>query len=252
MQPESTNTEGQYRDSSNLNARQQLHARFSVNGYGWHRWVFDHLAVPAGLRIIELGCGPGALWAENSDRVSGDWRVTLVDRSPGMVCEARERCPGFSFAVADAQSLPFDDGSFDAIIANHMLYHVHDRGRALSEMRRVLMPGGRLYAATNGHTHMRDLNQIMARFGASLPSSHESFSLENGESQLRPCFTKVKLRRYDDALLVTDAEPLVAYARSTQRLTDEGIIGLHTHIEQELTVRGSIRIAKDTGLFEAQ
>ncbi len=252
MRSERPNTHNQYRDSSNLSARQQLHARFSVNEYGWQRWVLDQLAVPAGARILELGCGPGALWAENSDRVPGDWRVTLLDLSPGMVCEAMSRGPGFSFVVADVQSIPFGDGSFDAIIANHMLYHVPASQRALSEMRRVLLPGGRLYAATNGHKHMRKLNQVMAKFGAALPSSHESFSLENGESQLRQCFTKVELRRYDDALVVTGAGPLVAYARSTHRLTEEGIIGLRTHIEQELTVRGSIRIAKDAGLFEAQ
>ena len=252
MQPEILTIQTQYGDSSNLNARQQLHARFSVNQYGWHRWVLDQLSVLAGARILELACGPGALWVENSNRVPGDWRITLLDLSTGMICEARSRCPDFSFAVADTQAIPLANESVDAIIANHMLYHVPDRRRALAEMRRVLTPNGRLYAATNGKAHMGELNQLMARFGASLPASHESFSLENGRDQLGQCFTQVELRRYDDALIVTEAEPLVAYARSTQRLTSEGVNALRERVEQELAVRGSICITKDVGLFEAQ
>ena len=114
MQSDRPSTRSQYRDSSNLNARQQLHARFSVNQHGWHRWVFDQLVVPFAARIVELGCGPGALWVENLNRVPLDWRVTLVDLSPGMLYEARAHCPDTDLTLADAQSIPFDDGSFDA------------------------------------------------------------------------------------------------------------------------------------------
>jgi len=168
-----------------------------------------------------------------------------------MLYEARAHCPDTDLTLADAQSIPFDDGSFDAVIANHMLYHLPERQRALAEMRRILPPGGRLYAATNGDCHMRELSQLMAGFGAALPSSHRSFSIENGESQLRQFFSEVTFCRYDDALVVTEAEPLVAYARSTQRMTDEGIKALSRRVEDELSVSGSIHIAKDVGLFQA-
>ena len=49
---------GQYKDSGNLEARFQLHERYSTNKYGWHRWVFDQLRVPRDGRVLELGCGP--------------------------------------------------------------------------------------------------------------------------------------------------------------------------------------------------
>ena len=45
----------QYRNASNLNARLALHARFSVNGYGWHRWVFDQIDLPASARVLRAG-----------------------------------------------------------------------------------------------------------------------------------------------------------------------------------------------------
>ena len=48
----------QYRNASNLDARMQLHQRFSTNKYGWHRWVFDQLRLPAKARVLELEARP--------------------------------------------------------------------------------------------------------------------------------------------------------------------------------------------------
>ena len=80
----------QYRDAANLNARITLHLRFSTNPYGWMRWVFDRIDLPPACRILELGCGPGGLWSENSGRIPERWRATLTDSSIGMVRRARE------------------------------------------------------------------------------------------------------------------------------------------------------------------
>src|SRR5262245_7806534 len=117
----------QYRNASNLNARIELHRRFSTNAYGWHRWVFDHFRLPPEARVLELGCGPGELWRENADRIPEGWEVTLADLSPGMLAAARrslrDLLRSFAFAEVDAQSIPFPDACFDGVIANHMLYH---------------------------------------------------------------------------------------------------------------------------------
>jgi len=60
----------QYQNASNLDARIQLHLRFSVNAYGWQRWVFDQLVnLPDNAHILELGCGSAKLWAENLTRI---------------------------------------------------------------------------------------------------------------------------------------------------------------------------------------
>src|SRR5262249_16734842 len=125
----------------------------------------------------------------------------------------------FRFVVADAQQLPFGDAAFDRVIANHMLYHVPDRAGALAEIRRVLRPGGRFYAATNGRDHLRELGELVARFapdwtGWAAGSNSQGFRLENGAEQLARWFPRVELRRYEDALVVTEAEPLLAYVLS--------------------------------------
>jgi len=63
---------GQYQNAKNLNARIQLHQRFSTNKYGWHRWVFDQFSFPPQSRILELGCGSGELWLESIDHVPAE------------------------------------------------------------------------------------------------------------------------------------------------------------------------------------
>ena len=137
----------QYGDSSNLNARIQLYTRFSNSPDDLGRWVFDRLDLPRRCRLLELGCGTASLWVGNASRVSAGWTVTLSDRSPGMLREARDNLAvkglAFRLSVIDAQAIPLADSTLDAVIANHMLYHVPDRAKALSEIHRVLRPGAR-------------------------------------------------------------------------------------------------------------
>ena len=252
----------QYQNASNLNARINLHARCSTNKQGWQRWLFEQLRLPPHCRIVELGCGPGNLWRDNLDRLPPDWQLVLTDFSAGMVEQARRNLgsgPDCLFAVADAQWIPFGSCSFDGAFANHMLYHVPERARALAEIQRVLRPGGRLYASTVGERHMRELDELVCRFdpqiaetGVGLGKPYVPFSLENGGAQLAQWFGHVTLRRYEDALEVTEAAPLVDYIRSgTDMLTGEKLDALTRFMQQELEERGVIRIAKDTGVFEA-
>src|SRR5436305_15089237 len=81
----------------------------------------------------------------------------------------------FRFELMDAQAIPFEDRGFDAVIANHMLYHVPDRGLALAEVRRVLKPGGRLYTSTIGGSHLRELDELVSRFEPGLAAPDGSF-----------------------------------------------------------------------------
>ena len=176
----------QYKDASKLDARVQLHLLYSTNQYGWHRWCFDHYALPAQASVLELGCGPAHLWKTNLDRLPTGWSITLSDFSAGMLEQAQqnlgERASAFRFEMVDAQAIPFEANTFDAVIANHMLYHVPDRAQALSEMRRVLKPGGKVYLATNGLNHLRGLGQLEQRFDPTINfgwgGASKSFSLD--------------------------------------------------------------------------
>jgi ubiquinone/menaquinone biosynthesis C-methylase UbiE len=250
----------QYKDASNLNARIQLHARFSVNKRGWNRWLFDQFKIAPGSRILELGCGPGKLWLSNLDRIGDDWQITLSDFSAGMLQEAQQKLGQskhhFSFQIIDAQSIPFEDASMDAIIANHMLYHVPDRPKALAEVRRVLKPDGRFYASTIGDTDLHEINEIIGRVDRAFAQRRKSnpFTLENGAEQLARWFASITLYRYEDALVVTELEPLIAYILSGVAKTifvGEKLQRLRDLLKQELAANKAIYITKDAGLFEA-
>ena len=253
----------QYKDASKLNARARLHAEFSTNKYGWMRWVFDQIDLPERCRILELGCGPGWLWKENLRRIPAGWDITLSDFSPGILAEAKaalaDAVRAFSFEVVDAQAIPFDDEAFDAVIANHMLYHVPDLDTALVEIRRVLSPGGRLYATTNGTGHMKELRDLVRPLAPDLPFIQDPlpnlFGLENGADKLRQFFGDVALLRYQDALEVPKTEPLVAYAVSVrgakEAFPDAKVIELRRLIDKRIASEGLLHVTKSIGLFVA-
>jgi ubiquinone/menaquinone biosynthesis C-methylase UbiE len=251
----------QYQDARNLNARVNIHDRFSTNPYGWFKWVFDTLVrLPADSRILELGSGPGLLWKSCINRIPGGWKITLSDLSPGMLDAAWRNLVvtgrAFQFKEIDAQSIPFEDETFDVVIANHMLYHVPDRSRALSEIKRVLKPGGHFVATTAGEKHLHEILDWFRQI-------HESdawqmfvvdFTLENGTEQLQHYFSRVTLSRYEDHLQVTEVQPLMDYILSTikvQELPKDKLGLLRQNLEEELEEKGSISITKDSGLFHA-
>ena len=69
MSTDEPRTAIQYRDASNLNARIALHERFSTNPRSLPLWIFDQLELPDDARILEIGCGPENLWADNAERL---------------------------------------------------------------------------------------------------------------------------------------------------------------------------------------
>jgi ubiquinone/menaquinone biosynthesis C-methylase UbiE len=251
----------QYKDASNLNARLTIHDRFSTNPYGWFNWVFDTLKkLPPNARILEVGSGSGILWKSIADRIPAGWDITLSDLSSGMLDAAWRNLVvlgrAFQFKEIDAQSIPFADETFDAVIANHMLYHVPDRAKALAEIRRLLKTGGHFFATTVGENHMHEILDWFryVHLGHVWESFVVPFTLENGAEQLQPFFHSVTMSRYEDNLEVTELEPLLAYIRSGIRvgeLSEEEFAKIQAGLEKELKEKGRIFITKDSGLFEA-
>lgn len=246
----------QYHNASRLTTRAALHARFSTNPTRWFPWLFERFQTPASSAVLELGCGPGWLWLSNRERIPTDWQITLTDFSEGMLAEARQNLTSvphpFSFAVADVQAIPYPDDSFDMVIANHMLYHAPDIPAALAEIRRILKAGGRFYASTLAGDYMHELAQFLPR----RRPAHLSFNLDNGAELLAAQFGHVALYRYDNTLVVTEAEPLIAYLVS---MTPHSALDLHERIsryagplvERALEEHGELRLTANAGLFEA-
>jgi SAM-dependent methyltransferase len=155
-------------------------------------------------RVLEVGCGRGESAAWIRANVTSD--LVAVDQSERMVALARER--GVEAIVGDVQELPFENGSFDCVLAAWMLYHVPDLDRGLAEIARVLRPGGRLVAVTNSVRHTQELRALVG--GEFLLG----FNAENGEELLGRHFGRVE-RRSADGEVVFSPDEARAYVEAS-------------------------------------
>jgi SAM-dependent methyltransferase len=196
----------QYASEQNLRARRALYEE--TTGPHPHDVLWSVLCDVRPRDVLEVGGGPGELAERMQDELGAT--VMFVDISPRMVELARARC--IEARVGDVQELPFPDGSFDTAVAAWMLYHVPAIDRGISEIARVLRPGGELVAVTNSVHHLRELRDLIHY----PPGREELFNRENGEQFLRRHFSHVERHDADGTVIVRDRAKLVAYRNSMQ------------------------------------
>ena len=110
----------------------------------------DLADIGSGQRVLDVGCGPGALTRVLVERVGAE-NVAAVDPSEPFVAAARERHPGVDVQRASAEELPFADDAFDAAVAQLVVHFMSDPVRGLEEMARVTRPGGVVAACVWDH-----------------------------------------------------------------------------------------------------
>jgi ubiquinone/menaquinone biosynthesis C-methylase UbiE len=116
----------------------------------WAPRVAKAAQLSPGQKVLDVACGTGVLAREALRSVSPGGAVTGLDRNDVMLTVARRVAPRIDWQFGRAESLPFADGSFDAVVSQFGLMFFEDRAGALKEMWRVLKPGGRLAVAVWG------------------------------------------------------------------------------------------------------
>jgi SAM-dependent methyltransferase len=169
--------------------------------------VFDAVAEVRPQSHLEVGCGPGELAARVDEELGA--KVIAIDISARMVELARRR--GVDAREGDVQHLPFGDGEFDCAVAAWMLYHVPDIELALDELARVLRPGGRLVAVTNGLDHLGELRELLGL----PPRPRTTFNRENGQELLRSRFHHVDERDASGTVTFPDRDAVLAYVQAS-------------------------------------
>lgn len=189
--------------------------------------LFRTIAALEPTSVLEVGCGPGEL----SQRISVELAsVVAVDVSPRMVELARDR--GVDARLGDVQQLPFEDESFDCVVAAWMLYHVPDVDRALGELARVLRPGGHLVAVTNYLDHLGELRALADEGRVGFESA---FSGDNGRSLLARHFVCVEEHDAGGSIRFPDRQSVVTYLESSISL--KGVVARLPAFEPPFVVR---------------
>lgn len=257
MSNDDSNIIEHYKNAKNLNVRISLHDKYSQNKQGWFPWLFEQIDFSHINKLLEVGCGNGKLWKNNKINLRNR-EIFLSDSSQGMVDELRKTLGNdFNCMVFDCEKIPFKDNYFDAVIANHVLFYVYDINKALEEISRVLNPLGVFYCSTYGSSHMKEINDIVQKFDSRVILSqtklYDVFGLENGLDILKPYFKNIKMKSYDDCLVVDKSKPIIDYIMSCHGNQNE-IIGPNLNefrefVDSIIQEKGYIKITKDAGLF---
>ena len=252
------------RDASNLNEGVKLMDRFCSNKYEWYRWVFDNIQINDNDKVLEIGCGNGALWGKNIDRINDTLEITLTEICEEMIEDAKrtlnDEIDKFNFQIADFSKLPFEDNSFDVVIANHILFFMRDVDSVLSEIKRVVKPGGRVYCSTIGENHMKELQELMLSFNHSVRIYEDKlsykFGLENGENILKKYFSNVEKVIYDANFIVNDSHGILEYIYSIPGnildIIDTRKKEFEKFIKKSIESQGEFYITSNLGLFKVE
>jgi SAM-dependent methyltransferase len=255
--------ERQYKDPRNLNTRIALHAKYTKADEPWYAWLARRIAWPENGDVLEVGCGSGALW-ENIAPLLPSLRLTLTDLSEGMVAAATAavallpQCELAEARTCDARDLPFEDGAFDAVVANHMMYHVPDPRLAAAQFARVLRPGGALMAATNGPRHLGAIGDISRQVLGWSPFefTDRRFGLSSGEEILRTAFGSVAWSLHPSTMVCTEPADVVAFLESSaagQEASPERRAVLRDAVEARFAQEGGqMTVRVEAGCFVAR
>lgn len=248
-------TEEAYADNSRLADRIAI--------YEWQRPKFDlpglamrTLGTPNG-PVLDVGWGTGT----HTNRIRAehpDVRVVPIDLSAGMRPEI----------VGEVDRLPFATGSAGTVLAMHMLYYATDPAAAVRELRRVLRPGGKLLASTNGSTDKAERDELWQAALRDLgepnpppyPFDDRRFSLEHGAELIGEVFGNCDVYEHRYELVVPEPGPVVAYlhsARDAARQLPTGIswprfmVAVERRVRERIERTGAFRMAGHVGVLSA-
>ena len=185
----------------------------------WTSRIAESAGVGPGQRVLDVACGTGVLSREVARRVGDDGHAAGLDLLPGMLEVARRFAPDIEWRQGSAEALPYPDESFDAVVSQFGMMFFPDPGKALREMLRVLMPGGRfaiaVWAAINAMPAYAEEVALLERMAGGAPPTRCAHRSRSARAQ---DYTRSRVR---PAPVTSPSKPVPAWRifRASGRLS---------------------------------
>lgn len=259
-----------YATDQNIRELNEAREKFSIPRIDFPSWALDGIRWRGDERILDVGCGYGAYYDRLKQRLP-KLDYYGVDLSAGMLRQHGAQGMG-RLAVADALHLPFGRHCFDVVMANHMLYHIPDLEGGITEIKRVLRPGGVLMATTHSNQTMPEIRMLIRRaiiiLTRSAPSTvrppsavSDLFSLESGTRLLARHFYAVSRFEIPTTLIFHSELDFLAYLNNLRELMElslpadvtwEGILEvLREQVAQFIYQLGDMQVSRLAGVLLA-
>ena len=258
----------QYADDRYLRVRQEIHEQYTFPPINFPQWVLDRAGWQSPTRILDVGTGTGRYYPLIHERIP-QLQYFGVDFSIGMLHSHPSKT---NLVAADAQKLPFANHTFDAVMANHMLFYVPNIETALEEMKRVLVEGGILITAANSVQTMPEFQALFRRALLLLseyvrPNSpylvppFTTYTLENGVRRLARHFYAVVRHDIPNSLVFQQVEPVMSYLDSMRTIReallppdvtwDALMEAMYDQINRVIALQGELVVSKLSGVLVA-
>lgn len=208
------NLQLQFETTDGLKTRVFFHHHHTHFNNNFHEWMFEQYDFHPGDKVLEIGCGDGTIWQCNADNIPKDIEIIVSDISQKMIDECRDKLHDIpqivAYEYADCFCLPYDDESFDVVIANHVFMYFEHLEDALKEVERVLKKGGVLYCSTIAKDMMKERDDLLRRFDRKISFDQETlytrFGYENGKERLSKYFCDIELFDRKEIYEITDVD----------------------------------------------
>ena len=200
----------------------------------WKRFTIDLSSVRKGHRVLDIAGGTGDLTKQFSKLVGKDGHVVLADINSSMLEVGRERLTNqgltdnIEYVQANAESLPFNDNSFDVITIAFGLRNVTDKDKALRSMLRVLKPGGRLLVLEFSKPGNPLLEKVYDTYSFSLLPKIGQVIAGDSESYK---YLAESIRMHPDQETLKDMMADAGFVRCNFHNMTGGIVALHKGIK---------------------
>ena len=258
--------EKQYSTTKYLEARIKIH-QFTKNKFSFHEWIFDNFDMDAlskkgTIKVLDVGCGTGVFWKKNLNKLNQfNLDTTFTDYTEAMVEKEKINTVDVkgkkAYEIADIENLQKYYGKFDLVMCHNVVYHAHDKDKALDNLQKCLNddPNSFCSITTNSEKHMLNVYEIGRKLDKNFPTDRiiDSFTEEVAD-KLIPNHFKMEKKVEEEELQVTDWEILMGFVASGVeprgiKLIDNFYDKYKAIFDKEMNDRGYFQIIKRSPLY---